>query len=119
VVIILNFAYFFGFFYFVYCDVEYEILSEDKSFDLHNTFAGFYDILDRTPANRAVLLVYYSFTTLATVGYGDFTPKSDNEKIVITIIFVFGVGLFSYIMGNFINYLSLYKTLNAEIDEGD
>jgi hypothetical protein len=53
------------------------------------------------------------------VGYGDYRPISDYERIFITFIFVFGVAVFSYIMGNFINILGMYNTLNADFDEGD
>lgn len=43
---------------------------------------------------RLLDLVYFSVITLATVGYGDFSPKTDAGKI-FTIIYVFcGLGVF-------------------------
>jgi voltage-gated potassium channel Kch len=37
---------------------------------------------------------YFSVVTIATVGYGDFTPKTDAGKI-FTIFYIFGgIGLF-------------------------
>ncbi len=50
-------------------------------------------------------MMYFIFTTLATVGYGDFTPISSAELIVGSFILLFGVTLFSFIMGNFIEML--------------
>jgi hypothetical protein len=47
-------------------------------------------------------MIYYSFTSLTTVGFGDYHPKSDYERIVVMFILMFGVAIFSYIMGNFI-----------------
>ena len=61
--------------------------------------------------------MYYAFTTLSTVGFGDFYPKSDNERIFCAIILVGGVMIFSYIMGNFITMINSYKSMNGDFDE--
>jgi len=64
-------------------------------------------------------VVYYAFTSLSTVGFGDYYPKSDFERVLCAIILLFGVAIFSYIMGNFINILDQYQNLNSDLDEGD
>jgi hypothetical protein len=66
-----------------------------------------------------VLVVYYAFTTLATVGYGDFHAISDTEKIVSSIIILFGVTVFSFIMGNFIEILMSFKIVTAENEDSE
>lgn len=38
---------------------------------------------------------YFTIVTVATVGYGDFTPKTDLGKIGATIVIIVGIGLFS------------------------
>jgi len=43
-------------------------------------------------------MVYYSFTSLSTVGFGDLAPVNALEAILIAIILLIGVGIFSYIM---------------------
>jgi hypothetical protein len=48
---------------------------------------------------------------LATIGYGDFCPKSIFEKLMIAFVMMFGISIFSYIMGNFIEILMGYKSL--------
>ena len=45
--------------------------------------------------------MYYSLTTLSTVGYGDFSPVSIMEKIFGSIIQIFGVTFFSILMNKF------------------
>jgi potassium voltage-gated channel Eag-related subfamily H protein 8 len=46
---------------------------------------------------------------LSTVGYGDFYPISNTERVVAVIIMLLGVAFFSYIMGNFIEIISNYE----------
>jgi voltage-gated potassium channel len=38
--------------------------------------------------------VYFSVVTLATVGYGDFAPKTDAGKIFTVFLILSGIGLF-------------------------
>jgi hypothetical protein len=59
------------------------------------------------------------FTTLSTVGLGDYHPRSDFERILVSIILFFGVAIFSYIMGNFAEILSEFKSYNDELEEGE
>jgi hypothetical protein len=46
-----------------------------------------------------VKMWYYALTTLSTIGYGDFLPKSTSEKLFVCVILMGGVTVFSYIMG--------------------
>jgi hypothetical protein len=43
---------------------------------------------------------YFAFTTLCTVGFGDYYPVSVTERGTYVLIFLFGVALFSYFMGD-------------------
>jgi len=54
---------------------------------------------------QAIVGMYYSFTSLTTVGFGDYNPRSEFERIFCAMILLFGVAIFSYIMGNFIEIL--------------
>jgi hypothetical protein len=50
-------------------------------------------------------MIYYAFTSLSTVGFGDYHPRADEERIFIAFLLVIGVATFSYIMGIFISIL--------------
>lgn len=63
--------------------------------------------------------MYYTMTTLTTVGFGDVVPRSDTERVVTSMVLLFGVAIFSYILGVFIDITGSIDTLNADIDEGD
>lgn len=63
--------------------------------------------------------MYYSFTSLTTVGFGDYNPRSEFERIFCAMILLFGVAIFSYIMGNFKEVLEKFNQLNEDLDDGD
>lgn len=52
---------------------------------------------------------YFSLTTLSTVGYGDLSPRSNEEMIMGIFILLGGVAFFSYIMGSFIEIISTFN----------
>lgn len=67
-----------------------------------------------------VILIYFSFTSLTTIGLGDFTPRSNAERIYVAIGLLFGVAIFSYIMGELINMINSYKHYSGELTgDGD
>ena len=68
---------------------------------------------------KLLTVFYFSFTSLTTVGFGDYHPQSDAERLITIFILMFGVAIFSYIMGIFIGILMTMKEFNQEIDEGD
>lgn len=68
---------------------------------------------------RLVAVTYFAFTSLSTVGFGDFHPRSDFERLLCAFILLFGVALFSIIMGSFCDILDEFKNFHAEIDNGD
>jgi hypothetical protein len=49
---------------------------------------------------RIILSWYYSMTTLTTVGYGDYYPRTNIEIILAIIYMLAGVVFFSYIMSS-------------------
>jgi hypothetical protein len=56
---------------------------------------------------------------LSTVGFGDFNPKSNAERLYTGFAMLFGVAIFSSIMGNFIGIIESFKVFDAEIEQTD
>ncbi|CAK9085029.1 unnamed protein product [Durusdinium trenchii] len=46
--------------------------------------------------------LYFSVVTLATIGYGDVTPKSEKSKLSIGLLALIGVPLFGLILGRIV-----------------
>jgi hypothetical protein len=53
------------------------------------------------------------------VGFGDYHPKSNAERIFCAVVLVSGVIIFSVVMGTFIEMIQVYNILNEDIDESD
>jgi hypothetical protein len=83
------------------------------------TFYNSYDLKDMTNNQKLVVVVYFIFTTLSTVGFGDYTPKSEIERLGTIFILLVGVAVFSYIMGQFINILMALQTVQADNEDSE
>ena len=122
---IVTSTFFFAMCFKIIVDLEQEYYSEEyvESEVNNNDAVGFFQKAYNTDHQNykevAVMLIYFAFTSLTTVGFGDFNPKSNAERIMIALELLFGVAIFSYIMGNFIEILDSFKALTAEIDEGE
>lgn len=73
----------------------------------------------KTEYESIVISTYFAFSSLSTVGLGDFQSRGDIERVTTGFVLLFGVAIFSYIMGNFIEILSEFKEFHSEIDDGD
>ena len=43
-----------------------------------------------TPPQQYVVSLYWSFTTMTTLGYGDITPQNSSERIFAMACMLFG-----------------------------
>ncbi|ONH98235.1 hypothetical protein PRUPE_7G237400 [Prunus persica] len=70
--------------------------------DPQKTWMGI-EILEQDMWIRYVTSVYWSITTLTTVGYGDLHPVNTREMIFDIVYMLFNLGLTSYLIGNMTN----------------
>lgn len=86
-----------------HCDEEFkslEFYSEQYSpFESFMYYEGAWDYRDMGKYHRALTLMYYAFTTLSTVGFGDYYPVNQQEQVVGAFVMLFGVAAFSYCAG--------------------
>jgi len=82
-------------------------------------FISYYEIENNSAYHNSVLGIYFAFTTLSTVGFGDFAPRSDAERMIGVVILVVGVSVFSMFLGLLTEIIDKYKQIDLEIDYSD
>ena len=64
------------------------------------------NIVDSGPVAQYIRSVYWTITTMTTVGYGDITPARSVEYILAAIIMLMGASLYAFIIGSIASLLS-------------
>ena len=65
----------------------------------------------------SIALSYFTFTTLTTVGLGDYHPVSDQERILGAFVLLFGVLITSVVMENFNQMLNKLKEIDSQYQD--
>ena len=112
-------SYFAGLFYFAYCDLtyktpEYIAASNDP---LEDNFMLYFNIYDRTNMENLIMMMYFSFTSLSTVGLGDYQPRGNRERSIASMMMISGVLLTSFIMENLNRMIFTLNESNKEFEE--
>ena len=58
-----------------------------------------------SPGKMVVTNMYFALTTLTTVGFGDYYPISDTERLIGSFMLLFGVMTSSFLMGELLNII--------------
>ena len=78
-----------------------------------------WSIVDDNGLRRVLVSLYFAFTTLSTVGLGDYYPVSDIERLVGAFLLLIGVAIFSYIMGELLTMLVKFQNLNIDFGQDE
>ncbi|MFS0635267.1 ion channel [Mesobacillus foraminis] len=72
-------------------------------------------VLEPETFPRFIDALWWTMTTLLTVGYGDYFPKSDAGRIfTMLLIYTVGIGAMGIILGKIFESLTLYRKLKEE-----
>ena len=58
-----------------------------------------------SPPQQYVVSVYFVMTTILTIGFGDLTPQTSAERIVVIFIQLMGVLIHAYLVGTMVSLL--------------
>lgn len=95
-----------------------------KSFYNHDNEESFFanndwDFSLESFSKRTITAIYFTFTTLSTVGFGDFYPKNDIERLIGSFVLLGGVATFSYIMGELLAMINNIGNIDNVVDIQD
>ena len=129
-IIISNISYLTGVAWFTLCeavrdfsldiDVGADVEDHNENADLYPPgFLVEYGIFENDYHKNQIISIYFAFTSLSTVGFGDYAPRGNIERFIGSFILVLGVAIFSYIMGNFISILDEFQAFHVPLEDGD
>ena len=107
--VIVSLAYFSAMFFKILMELEEDYFGHIVFTECDSAggfFQSCYGLYGEGMFEITVKLVYFTFTTLSTVGFGDFNPKSNVERLIVAFGMLLGVAIFSIIMGQFIEMLT-------------
>jgi hypothetical protein len=68
-----------------------------------------------TNYRQYVASLYWSFSTLTTVGYGDISAVTSGEKLYAMIMMMLGVSWYAYIVGSMSTIMSSFENQNKRV----
>ena len=111
IVIITNISFLTGVFWLMLCefnhdfifdiDPKYDIIGEHPVSDQMDLFIPYFGIIEMEHKESLIIAMYFAFTSLSTVGFGDYHPRGDVERVFGAFMLLFGVAIFSYILSIF------------------
>ena len=80
-----------------------------------DTWVSQKEIQDESDSIKYLYAVYWALQTLTTVGYGDIPADTSSEKIVSIFWMVFGVGFYSFTIGNLSSFITSIDAKGAQL----
>jgi CRP-like cAMP-binding protein len=75
------------------------------------------DLRGASLSDQYIATLYWTFTTLSTVGYGDITPVDTPGQVVSTMIMILGGTVFGYIVANVSGLMSSLDVTSTRVNE--
>lgn len=72
-------------------------------------------IQDKSYGEKYLTSMYWGYTTMLTVGYGDITPNTITEHIFAIIWMCLGAGIYTQVIGNLASVLATMDTKDSTI----
>jgi len=72
-------------------------------------------IQDAPAGTKYLAAVYWSFSTLTTVGFGDISAKTNAERIFSIVCMVVGVSWYAFIISTISSIIHMFDRRNAEL----
>ena len=75
------------------------------------------NLIDADFEEKYVTSIYWAFTTMAAVGYGDILPITKNERTYAMAAMILSSGIFAYTVNSIGTIVSSYNQISAQYRE--
>ena len=86
---------------------------------VEESFIKDFELYNKSVAQNTIIMVYYSITTISTVGFGDYYPVNNFERLIIIFIMIFGVSIYGLFLGIFQEMLQRFKMFEEDPEDLD
>ena len=73
-------------------------IGNQNNLNHNNEWIYYYNFTENTIFSQYILSLYFSLTTLLTVGYGDIVPRNSLERVFIIGCLIFGCLIYSFLI---------------------
>ena len=80
-----------------------------------NTWLFRKGVVNASGADQYLFAIYWAFQTLTTVGFGDIPAVTVFERVLALFWMIFGVGFYSFTIGNISSIISSLDEKSAQI----
>jgi hypothetical protein len=124
----MNISFLTGTFWLMLCEFVHDFIYDidpiydrvpGQKYEEHDLFLSHFGLDNMERRTSLTIAVYFAFTSLSTVGFGDYHPRGDIERVVGALLLLFGVAIFSYCIAIFKEILADISTFNADLEDGD
>jgi hypothetical protein len=78
---------------------------------------GIEDLDDFSNAHRYFVSLYWTITTITTVGYGDISGNNDLERMFSLFMMIIGISCFSFLNGALASFFQSLDSSNASLNQ--
>ena len=118
-VIILSLAYFLGLIWII---ITKDLLDWKHSVEGSQEIDNFYEYYhedDTDDLSTLIKTTYFALTTLSTIGFGDFSPRTTSERMIWSVVLLSGVTCLSIIINNLMDMVRGFQTVYREDSHKD
>ena len=71
------------------------------------------EMIDSSFNDKYITSLYWAFTTMSAVGYGEIVPVTKDEKLVVMAMMIASCGMFAYTVNSIGNIVSKFNQINS------
>lgn len=109
-----------GMFFYLFVQIEEWFYIQEAPLRSHDKFESFhhsYDMHANSDDFNTLIVIYYSLTTLSSVGFGDYSPVTTAERCFIVGVFMMMLIVFSTIIDSLQGYFMDFKASFEDPDD--